>query len=188
MILLTSSDYIKAHSSLNDNTYDKHILPALTRAQDLDLCEVLGDCLVKSLQSKVGDESIDTPENGNYKTLLDDFVQPFLCYTTLSNIVIELGQAMGNGGIDVLTDEHRQSLTFDERGQMKDYYKHFADAYRLKMQNWLKENYTHFPELKGCSCYGKGDLRSAASTSIWLGGARGKILVEDCCHWHRRER
>ena len=168
MILLTSSDYIKAHSSLNDNTYDKHILPALERAQDLDLC-------------KVEDGSIEDAANGIYKILLDRYVQPFLTYTTLSNIVIELGQVMGNGGVDVLTDEHRTSLSFDERGQMKDYWKHHADAYRLKMQNWIKENRTHFPELGGCSCQGGGDLRSAASTSIWLGGARGKVIGDKCC-------
>ena len=179
--LLTSSDYIKAHSSLNDNTYDKHILPALERAQDLDLCEVLGECLVASLQSKVEDGSIEDAANGIYKILLDRYVQPFLTYTTLSNIVIELGQVMGNGGVDVLTDEHRTSLSFDERGQMKDYWKHHADAYRLKMQNWLKENRTLFPELGGCSCQGGGDLHSAASTSIWLGGARGRIIGDKCC-------
>ena len=184
-VLLTSSDYIKSHSSLNDNTYDKFILPALERAQDLDLCEVLGECLVTSLEGKVSDSSINLPENGFYKTLLDRYVQPFLTYTTLSNIVLELGQVMGNGGIDVLTDEHRTSLTFDERGQMKDYWKHHADAYKLKMQNWLKENYNHFPELSGCSCYNGSNLRSAASTSIWLGGARGKILIDDCCNGRR---
>lgn len=184
-VLLTSSEYIKAHSSLNDNTYDKFILPALERAQDLDLCECLGECLVKSLQTKVGEGTIGQPENGNYKTLLDDFVQPFLTYTTLSNIVLELGQVMGNGGIDVLTDEHRTSLTFDERGQMKDYWKHHADAYKLKMQNWLKANYSQFPELGNCGCYNGSNLRSAASTTIWLGGARGKILPVRCCKGRR---
>lgn len=175
-VLLTSSDYIKSHSGLNDNTYDKMIMPALERAQDIDLTEILGECLVKALQDKVEDGSINTPAQTFYKVLLDNYVQPFLTYTTLSNIVIELGQVMGNGGIDYLTDEHRTSLTFDERGQLKDYWKHHADAYCAKMQKFLKNNRTAFPELNACPCESGATLNSAASTGIWLGGARGKKI------------
>ncbi len=176
MILLTSTEYIKSHSGLNDNTFDKMIVPALERAQDIELTEVLGECLVESLKAKVNDGSITEPENVSYKALLDKYIQPFLTYTTLANVTLELGQVMGNGGMDTITDEHRQSLTFDERGQIKDYWTHHADAYRLKMQVFLKENYSVFPELAGCSCYGGPELNSAATTTIWLGGVRGKII------------
>lgn len=187
-VLLTSSDYIKNHSGLHDNTYDKMVLPALERAQDIDLTEILGECLVSSLQAKVADQSIEQPQNALYKVLLDNYVQPFLTYTTLSNIVIELGQVMGNGGIDYLTDEHRTSLSFDERGQLKDYWKHHADAYCGKMQKFLKNNRTAFPELQACACGEGATLNSSASTGVWLGGARGKVLVPLWWNWWRRER
>lgn len=177
MILLTSSDYIKAHSGLNNNTYDKMILPALERAQDIELTEILGECLVQSLQEKVGDGSIEQPENALYKVLIDNYIQQYLTYVVLSNLTLELGQVMGNGGIDYLTDEHRQSLTFDERGQVKDYWKHQADGYCNKMQKFLKNNSTAFPELAGCSCSTGPTLNSSASSGIWLGGPRGKAAV-----------
>lgn len=192
MILLSSSDYIKAHTALNDNTYDKMIVPALERAQDIDLTETLGECLVKSLQQKVGDGTISDAANALYKVLLDNYVQPFLAYTAVSNIVLEIGQVMGNGGVDTLTDEHRQSLSFDERGQLKDYWRHHADSYKLRMQNFLKHNRTGFPELCCVSCCGVigSNLYSAGSTGIWLGGARGKRYVpvlrehRDCGDYH----
>lgn len=183
MVLLTSADYIKAHTGLNDNTYDKMVIPALERAQDIDLTECLGECLVQGLQGKVADGSINLPENTIYKVLLDNYVQPFLAYTTISNIVLEIGQVMGNGGVDTLTDEHRQSLTLDERGQLKDYWQHHADSYRLRMQNFVKNNRGAFPELaSGCSpCGTNANLESAATTTIWLGGARGKMYKKTCC-------
>lgn len=183
MILLSSTEYIKAHTALNDNTYDKMLVPALERAQDIDLTEVLGECLVTSLQQKVGDGTISDTANALYKVLLDNYVQPFLAYTAVSNIVLEIGQVMGNGGVDTLTDEHRQSLTFDERGQLKDYWKHHADSYRLRMQNFVKNNRTGFPELSAsCAPCGQGaNLESAATTTIWLGGARGKMYKKTCC-------
>ena len=75
MILLTSTEYIKAHTALNDNTYDKMIVPALERAQDIDLAECLGECLVSSLKAKVGDGTISDSENILYKVLLDNYIQ-----------------------------------------------------------------------------------------------------------------
>lgn len=177
MILLTSTAYIKSHSGLNDNTYDKMIVPALERAQDIDLTEALGLCLVESLQGKVGDGSIDAAENALYKVLLDNYVQPFLTYTVLANITLELGQVMGNGGVDTVSDEHRQSLSLDERGQIRDYWSHHADAYRLRMAKWVRNNRGAFPELEGCTPCGEGpNLESAAGPSLWLGGPRGKLL------------
>lgn len=181
MILLTSTAYVKSHSGLNDNTYDKMIVPALERAQDIDLAETLGECMVESLQAKVSDNSINAPENILYKVLMDNYIQPFLTYTAVSNIVLEIGQVMGNGGVDTLTDEHRQSLSLDERGQLKDYWRHHADSYRRKMQNFCKNNRAAFPELAGCGWCGDGaNLNSAASTGIWLGGARGKVMHGKC--------
>ena len=183
MMLLTNPGYVKTHTGLNDNTYDKMIVPALERAQDIDLTETLGECLVASLQEKVSDRSIEAPGQAIYKALLDNYVQPFLAYTTISNIVLEIGQVMGNGGVDTLTDEHRQSLTMDERGQLKDYWKHHADSYRRKMQNFLKNNRSAFPELsQSCAPCGQGaNLESAATTGVWLGGARGKIYNKRIC-------
>ena len=179
MILLTSTEYIKSHSGLNDNTYDKMIIPALERAQDIELCEALGDCLVQSLKDKIADESINDPDNILYKTLIDNYVQQYLTYTVLANLTLEIGQVIGNGGIDTITDEHRQTLSFDERGQYKDYWLHQADAYKIRMQKFLKNNSTAFPEWLAC-CKSKDDLSSACS--VWLGGTRGKIIFkDDCC-------
>lgn len=182
MILLTSTEYIKSHTALNDNTYDKMLVPALERAQDIDLTETLGECMVQALQEKVGDGSIGHPSNALYKVLLDNYIQPFLSYTAISNIVLEIGQVMGNGGVDTLTDEHRQSLSLEDRGQLKDYWKHHADSYRLRMQNFCKNNRGAFPELACGGCCGTtgSHLESAAGTTIFLGGARGKWTHKTC--------
>lgn len=177
-VLLTSSGYVKNHSGLNDNTYDKMIIPALERAQDISLCEALGECMVEALEDMVDDGSISESANYQYKMLLDKYIQPFLAYQTLAFITLELGQVMGNGGVDVVTDEHRSSLSQDERNQVSSYWQRHADAYLGKMQRWLrKQNVSLFPELKGCGlCSDGATLDSAAKTSIFLGGKRGKLL------------
>ena len=177
MVLLTSSDYIKAHSGLNDNTYDKMIQPALERAQEISLSGAIGDCLVTSLQNKISDGSISSQGNVLYKLLLDNYIQPYLTYTVLANVTLELGQVAGNGGVDFLTDEHRQSLSFDERNRYKDYWLHHAEAYKLKMLKFLKNNRGAFPEFDEC-CKDKDETSEACSN--FLGGIRGKIIAEDC--------
>lgn len=177
-ILLSSAEYVKSQTSLNDNTYDKMLKPALERGQDLDLTECLGECMVQSLQTKVADGTISTPENTLYKELLDNYIQPFLAYTTMSNVVIEIGAVMGNGGVDTITDDHRTTLNLADRNLVKDYWLRFADSYKRKMQEFCKKNKESFPELKGCGwCWESAHLNSSASTSIWLGGARGKRII-----------
>lgn len=178
MILLTSSEYIKSHTSLNDNTYDKMILPALERCQDIELTECLGECMVKSVQAMVADGTIRSEEKILYKELLDNYIQPFLAYSVMSNIVLEIGAVMGNGGVDTITDEHRTSLSLSDRNLVKDYWLKHADAYKRKMQEFCKEHREAFPELSGCGwCNGSANLNSSASTGIWLGGVRGKRVI-----------
>lgn len=176
--LLSSAEYVKSQTSLNDNTYDKMLLPALERGQDLDLTECLGECMVQSLQSKVADSTINNPENTLYKTLLDNYIQPFLAYVVMSNVVLEIGAVMGNGGVDTINDEHRTTLSLSDRNLIKDYWTKHADSYKRKMQEFCKKNYDAFPELKGCGwCCEGANLNSSATTSIWLGGARGKRRI-----------
>lgn len=173
--LLTSAGYVKSHTGLNDNTYDKMLLPAIERGQDIELRETLGGCMVESLQAKVADGTISDATNALYKTLLDNYIQPFLSYVVMANIVLEVGVVMGNGGVDTITDEHRNSLSIEDRGQIKDYWTKHADSYKRLMQEFCKKNKSSFPELEGCGWCNEGaNLNSSASTGIWLGGVRGK--------------
>lgn len=180
-VLLTSEAYIRSQTNLDDNLLGKVLLPSIKLAQDIELTEALGDCLVDALKMMVYDESIKEEENIMYSTLLDDYIQPFLAYQTLANTVFLGGTKTANIGTVETTDTNIINTAKAERDLTKEGYLHFARHYLKRMQAWLKANKSSFPELDEChTCEDGGmnsHLDSASNTPLWLGGVRGRRVL-----------
>lgn len=182
-ILLISEDTVKTHSNLNDNVWGKNLLPAIREAQDIYLQQIIGTCLYHRLMDLVESGDIAELEYAPYKDLLDDKIQDFLLYQTLSCIIPVLNVKLANYGTSLSNDEHLVQLGQKDADLVLNYYEDKADFYGKRLQNFLKANFNQFPELS-CGCDGdiKPNLDSSASSSIWLGGLRGKrIRTGNCC-------
>lgn len=170
-VLLVSEDYVKTNSNLGDNVWGKFLLPAIREAQDMRLQTIIGSNLYNALLDKVASGTVD----GQYKDLLDDYVQVVLLYQVLSDVVDILDVKLVNLGTVRNRDEYVDNISDAERVRLKQNYEYKADFYVRRMQQFLLDNRTAFPELDDCMCNTiKKNLESAASTGIWLGGARGK--------------
>lgn len=176
-ILLVSEDYIKTNTNLNENVWGEYLLPAIREAQDISLQQILGSCLYKSLISKVDDGSIANSENTAYKELLDEYVQEYLMYQVMTDLTPIIGVKLANLGVMVSNDEHVNNITESERDRIKQHYQYRADFYGRRLQEFLLGNKGLFSELDECACQNiKNNLSSAASTGLFLGGARGRRL------------
>lgn len=185
-VLLSSEKFIKEVSSISDNTAGKYILPSLREAQEISLKSILGENLLKKLKELVKDEEIGLNANAKYKELLGN-CQYFLAYTTIVNVAHITSYKIGNFGVAKATDTNLQSASQDEIAKTQEYYQSKADAYCYQLQNYLLENRSHFPELTESHLYKiEGNLYSAATCGIWLGGARGKGIAPKCERRHRR--
>lgn len=175
-ILLVDEDYIKSNSNLNDNTSGDYILPAISFAQHQYLEETIGTALVRKLQQLVFDDKINDVENVHYKELLDDYVIDYLAYLSISEIVVNISFKLNNFGASRTDDEKAYNISYDEVFNLKDYYKSKADYLQYRMQRYLIANYSKYPELMQYKSIAdlQTNLYSAASVSIWLGGARNK--------------
>lgn len=182
-VLLVSEDYIKTYSNLNENVWGDYLLPAIREAQNIGLQSILGSCLYNALLGMVDDGSITELENVAYKTLLDDYIQDYLMYQTITDLVPIIGIKLANIGVAISNDERILNITEDERGNVKQYYQIRADWYCRRLQEFLLENAAAFSELDECQCSKiKSNLDSAASTGLWLGGLRGRrIMGKECC-------
>lgn len=134
----------------------------------------IGKCLYGKLINLISDGSIQYPENADYKALLDDYIQPYLLYKTLGNIVPISNVKMANIGTVLTNDEHIVNLTQGEADLIENHYVERADFYIGRLQDFLKEHKETYPELE-CGCK-KNNLSSAASTGLFLGGKRGRIV------------
>ena len=178
-VLLTSEAYIRSQTSVDDNITGKLLLPAIKLAQDIELTEALGEKLVDSIKIKVDEDTIGDTANTLYSVLLEDYIQPFLCYQALGNLVFLGGTKTANIGTVETTDTNIVNTVKAQRDLVKEGYLHFARHYLKKMQAWVKAHRNDFPELEEChNCDGTtaSHLDSAANSPIWLGGFRGRMI------------
>ena len=174
-ILLISEDYVKTNSNLNDNVWGDYLLPAIREAEDIGLQSILGSCLYERILSLVDDGSIADSGNTAYKILLDEYIQEYLLYQVLTDLIPIIGTKLANLGTVISNDEHVVNLTEGERGRLANHYQYRADFYCRRLQDFLLNNRGSYAELKECDCERiKANLKSAASTGIWLGGYRGR--------------
>ena len=173
-ILLISEDTLKTHSSLNKNVWADNLSSVIKATQDVDLQRILGPCLYKKVLELVNDGGIRNAKYSIYKTLLDEYITDYLIYQTLVNLIPEISTKITNMGLVVSNDEHVQNVTQGERDLVMGQYQKYADAYCKMMQDFLKENRDSFPELNCCD---EAELNSSATTSLFLGGSRGRKIL-----------
>lgn len=176
-ILLVSEDFIKTNSNLNENVWGEFLLPAIREAQDIELQQILGSCLYRTLLDMVDDGSISDDENVAYKELLDGYIQEYLMYQVITDLIPIIGVKLANLGIVISNDEHINNLSESERERIKSHYQYRADFYCKRLQEFLLSNKESYAELDECACNNlKANLKSAASTGLFLGGARGRRI------------
>ena len=176
-ILLISEDKIKTESALNDNVWGKFLMPAIREAQDINLSQILGENLLDEIYTRVTANTV----TGDYKTLLEDYIQPFLLYQVQANIVPTLNVKMANIGTVLTGDEHVEKLSKSDVDNFAQNIQYKADFYCRRLQEYLLANEDVFG-LESCQCQRiKSNLNSAASTGLWLGGIRNRVLRQDCC-------
>lgn len=177
-VLLISEDYIKSESNLDDNVSGKYLQSAIKLAQDIALQSTIGTKLLESLQKKCIDkeDNIDNEENVKYKELLDYYIQPFLLYQVLSDIIIPITYKLSNFGVMRTDDEKDIVAESSQVNLIKKYYIDKADFFKTRLQNWVITYYNDFPELYSYKPLKDmyPNLYSSSSCTIWLGGARGK--------------
>jgi hypothetical protein len=169
--LLISEEYVKTNSGLDDNVYSKFLFPAIREAQEMGLQTIIGTSLYTTITGMVNTNTI--VEEDDYKYLLDTYIQPYLLYQTIVNLIPVVGTKIGNIGTVITTDEHTTNITKNERDLLADYYQFRADFYCRRLQKYLCNNRSKYPELRDCDCNQiKANLKSAATCPIWLGGRR----------------
>lgn len=168
-VLLISEDTIKTTCNLDDNVSSKYLISAIVLAQDTELRTVIGKQLLEKLEECVKSNVIPNP----YRELLDVYIQPYLTYQVLSEIVMPIAYKFKNFGMVQAEGESLRNTGMADVNFLRQFYTDKADVYKRHLQKYLKDNRDEFPELKECC---NTNLDDATSCGIWLGGLRGKKI------------
>lgn len=166
IVLLTSPSFIRNISNISNNITDKTIKPAIEEAQRFRLRPIVGETIYNKLIAEVADGSIET--DTVYKNLLDA-AQYVIAYYAIASIVLFNYSKTDNIGNVTVTDDNTASIGFSDTVSLSKLYEKKADAYAKDLQKYIIDN-----NLIGGDCQ---NLSSSASTSIWLGGYRGRKII-----------
>lgn len=170
-ILLISEKLLKENTEISDNLYGSYLLPSIRTAQDLYLRPIIGQNLYNTILEMVADGSITAQTNVDYKTLLDEYIQPYLLERTVADLIPIVSAKVANLGTVLANDEHLVNLSVTDAEKLQTLHINKASVYQRMLQEYLLSNLDLYPELDECACNTmKANLRSAAESSIWLGG------------------
>lgn len=176
-ILLLSENNFRNNCNISSNIQSKFVISAIRESQS-DYEEIIGSTLYNKLIELVDDDTISDEENEKFKELLDKS-QMYLTYNALTKILVISNYHIDNFGISQSKDENLENINLSDTFKLEAYYTNKVDDLAKRLQNYLKQNKDFFKDYCPCEDI-KPNLYSAASSSIFLGGVRGKTYSNNC--------
>lgn len=173
-IILIKAERVKEITSISDNVAGKYLKPSIREAQECGLRSILGDALLDTIKARIADETIGLPENARLRTIIERS-EYYLAYRAVAETSMKVSYKVANFGVAKSTDTNLQVASQDEIVKLQFYYESKADDACYKLQSFLLDNRSLYPELTDNHCNQiKSNLTSSASCGLWLGGARGR--------------
>lgn len=147
--LYISSTRIKKDTALGGSVDDNIIMPYILLAQDMFILPVLGTDLDNKLKADIQGGSL----SGDYKTLVETYIQPALVQFSFAELAPFLRLRFVNNSVVIQGDtDTGSSATYEDIKPLMNRAKDAAEFYRQRLIDYLRDKGTSaFPE------YGSND-------------------------------
>lgn len=193
-VLMTNEGFVRSATALSDNVGGKYLTVAIREAQEIGLRNIVGSALLLKMKAVI--YATEYPEgsfNADFAMDFDllgpagagvdaylclvDRCQYFLAYRAAAEAVRKVAWKVSNVGVHRDSDENVQQASRPETEAVIADYMDKSDYYARLLQAWLIEHRATYPELSEWRCRDiRSALYSSATSGVWLGGARGKVL------------
>ena len=141
---LISETKLREFTDINNNVDSKLLTSNIVIAQDIHIQRVIGTVLYEKLMSDVKNNTL----SGNYKTLLDDYIQDMLLWASYYEVLEAIYLRPRNNGLLIPTGGENSkdadmSLYEKKRTGAKNKMEFYAD----RLSRYLAYNQGLFPEL-----------------------------------------
>ena len=141
--LYISSTRLKKDSAIGGSVDDNLIMPYILLAQDMHILPILGTDLDTKLKSDIQGGTL----TGDYKTLVETYLQPALVQFSFVSLVPYLRLRFVNNAVVVMgATDQSSSATYDDLKPVMDTATDAAEFYRQRMILYLQNNTSSFPE------------------------------------------
>lgn len=125
------------------NVDSEHLLPHILDSQKIYIEQALGTELYNKIAADITADTL----TGNYKILVDSYIQDCLVHFATLQAIPFLAYKIENGNIFSKTSESGTALTREELQDYKDSCKNTAEFYLKRLVDYLSNNTSLFPEL-----------------------------------------
>ena len=141
--LFISLDELKKDSMISGNIDPSKLLPSIKAVQQIEVHPVLGTDLYNKLSNDIIAQSV----TGDYLTLKNSYIHPFLVHKAVSYYLPYSAYIITNGGISKWDGgESRTGLTVNELNFMVNKEEQIAEMYKQRLIDYLCANSVLFPE------------------------------------------
>ena len=141
--LFISSTRLKKDTALGGSVDDNLIMPYILLAQDMNILPVLGTDLYEKLKSDIQGSSL----TGDYKTLMETYIQPALVQFSFAQLAPYLRLRFVNNAVVVMgATEQSSSATYEDLEPVMNTATDAAEFYRQRCIDYLRNNESSFPE------------------------------------------
>lgn len=166
MVFFLSEQRLK-NDLLHDNVSGEYIRPAMITGQTVYLKEALGDSLYSTIEGMITEGSVLEP----YKTLLDDYIIPYLEFLVMAEITMNVSFKVRNLGVVTTNDVNATQTTMENTKYFQNYYQSKAEFYENRLRKYLTLHTDDFPEYKVCGCNDQiTNPKGSTYGGIYLGG------------------
>jgi hypothetical protein len=153
-VLFISEETIKKSTTINGNVDIELLLPYIKVAQDIHVHQLLGTDLYDKIQDDIAGVS-GASLTGNYKTLVDEYIQPVLIHYSLYECLPFLSYKIMNKDIVRKISETSTPASLDDIKYMRNIVVNTAQYYAERLVDYVKNNTDLYPEYNTNS---NGDL------------------------------
>jgi hypothetical protein len=142
--LIISEEKLREFTDINDNLDSKLLMNAVREAQDIYLQRLTGTSLYEYILNEIDANTL----SGNYKKLVDDFIQPYLIYASYWEALDAIYTRPRNNGLLQPTggenSEKADGTWYNRKREMAD---NKMQYYGERLTNYLIQEQNQFPQL-----------------------------------------
>ena len=140
-LLISRKDVVK-FTAMNGNVDTDKFIQYIKIAQDIHIQNYLGTDLFQAIQTKIIDASLE----GNYLTLVNDWIKPCLIHWAMVEYLPFAAYSISNKGIFKHGSENAENVSKEEVDFLMEKERDTAQYYTDRLINHLSFNNSTYPE------------------------------------------
>jgi hypothetical protein len=145
-VLFLSTYRLKKNTPIQQNVDDDLLNPYIYKAQETHIQQILGTNLYDSISDMIINNTIGSPQNVNYKTLLDDYIGPCLIEYSFYEVMPFISLKITNKSIVRGNAEFANEGDLTDLKYLRQTVADIAQFYAQRLSNFIKQYNYNYPE------------------------------------------